>query len=444
VPDQWNGGLVIWNHGYTLTPGAPAPDLGPLYLLQLAEGYAVAASSYQDVGWAIGTTNQDLQELVAAFSANFGQPAYILMYGASLGGLVTVRAVEEAGLGVVLGAMPFCGALAGSRNWDAGLDVRLIYDAICQNVPGAAIPGGAQGLPAGSTLTVNDTVLAINACFGHDLPPGVRTAAQQRRLTRFKRVTQIPQEFINTSLGFFATFGMADLVHNKLGGSIGTGNRNVNYGSSVVNAAIQRVGASAAQRAALKKDYRPTGNVGNTKIVSLHTDKDGLILYENESEYAKMAPPENLTTAIVVEEVPSHCGFSTAELVAGWEAMRGWIAGDPQPTAFALAALCLALEPTFGGPCRIDPFHQIPDMDGRVRPRRPATAVSANSAISSMAPSSPSVAPAPEAAPAAPESAPPPQVQTAPSRSPRTSAAGGFSETAEVDLRERKLERRER
>ena len=30
VPDAWNGGLVIYNHGFTLTPGTPGPDLGPL------------------------------------------------------------------------------------------------------------------------------------------------------------------------------------------------------------------------------------------------------------------------------------------------------------------------------------------------------------------------------------------------------------------------------
>ena len=49
VPDAWNGDLVIWNHGFNL--GEPGPveeaDLGPLARLQLAEGFAVAASSYR-------------------------------------------------------------------------------------------------------------------------------------------------------------------------------------------------------------------------------------------------------------------------------------------------------------------------------------------------------------------------------------------------------------
>src|SRR2546422_459761 len=53
VPTAWNGDLVIWNHGFSLSPVGPVADLGPLSALQLSEGYAVAASSYQQIGWAL-------------------------------------------------------------------------------------------------------------------------------------------------------------------------------------------------------------------------------------------------------------------------------------------------------------------------------------------------------------------------------------------------------
>ncbi|MEJ2133411.1 MAG: hypothetical protein P8Y95_17695, partial [Gammaproteobacteria bacterium] len=53
VPDAWNGDLVIWNQGLFLEPREPVSDLGPLALLQLSEGYAVAASSYQQIGWSL-------------------------------------------------------------------------------------------------------------------------------------------------------------------------------------------------------------------------------------------------------------------------------------------------------------------------------------------------------------------------------------------------------
>lgn len=460
VPDQWNGGLVVYNHGFSLTPGAPGPDLGPLQAIQLVEGYAVAASSYQQIGWAVFKTNQDLEQLVDVFRQRVGQPREILLFGVSLGGIVTARAIEQANLGNVTGALTICGAMAGSRNWDLGLDGRLVYDALCSDVPGAAIPGGANGLAPGSGLDITDVVLAMNVCFGHDLPPSARTGAQQARLNRFLKVSQIPQSFINTSLGFFTVFAMADLVFDpaKLGGGIGTGNANVDYGDSVINAKILRVTPTAGRRNRLRRNYTPTGKVGNTKIVSIHTDKDGLVIVENESEYASVVPPGNLTVGVVQEAVPSHCGFTATETLAAWETLRGWVAGDPKPSALTLQVMCLALEPTFGGPCRFNPFFQIPDMDGRVRPRGASKAVQAPETVrASVAASAPpaagETAAAPSAAPrpaapareAPPRQEPPRTDPPALARPARTAPpAAELEEAPAAAKRLRKLERLER
>ena len=430
VPDAWNGGLVIYNHGFTLTPGAPGPDLGPLVGLQIVEGYAVAASSYRQVGWAVFDTVEDNEELYDVFVGNFGTPQFTIVYGPSLGGLVTVQTVEKANVGNVVGAMPFCGALAGSRNWHGAVDLRLLYDFICGGVPGAAIPGGAGGIDPTAGLTPTDTVTAANVCFGHDLPQ--RSPDQQARLDRFLAVSGLPQSFINTSLGFFATFGMADLVFDpdKMGGQIGVGNRNVDYGDPGVNAGIARVGPRKAAARLLRRNYTPNGNIGNTKVLSMHTSSDGLILVENETAYAQMAPPDLFSVGIVQEATPTHCGFSTAELVAGWETLRGWIAGDPQPNAFTLQVVCLAFQNTgtFDGPCRFNPFFPLPDPDGRFRPRQPGNAIRAttDAVVKPATPETPAaeaparVAPAaPEAGPQAPQAAPAPRVQSVPARASR-------------------------
>jgi hypothetical protein len=383
VPDAWNGDLVIWNHGFSLDPIGPVShdDLGPRGLqdLQLTEGYAVAASSYRQTGWAVFKTKNDLQNLLGIFKANIGKPNKVFLTGGSLGGAVTAAAIEEAHIGNVAGAYTICGAMAGSRNWDGALDVRLTYDAICRDVynpgPGgqlqpAFIPGGAEGLPAGSPLTLTDTSLAVDACFGLLFPPG-RTLEQQARLDQFVAETELPENFVLTNVAFYSTFGMSDFVHdpNRLAGKIGTSNEGVVYDDPVIDALIERVSPNPGAENRLEKHFTPTGTVGETKIISLHTDKDGLVIVENESEYASVVPASNLTTAIVVEAVPSHCEFTQAEGVAGWEALRAWVAGGPQPNAASIYDLCLALEPTFGGPCRIDPTYVIPDMDGRIPPR---------------------------------------------------------------------------
>lgn len=252
--------------------------------------------------------------------------------------------------------------------------MRLIYDAICADVPGAFIPGGAEGLPAGSMRTVTDNVIAANACFGHDLPTEFQTQEQQERLATFLAATQIPENFINTDIGFYTTFAMSDLVHDpaKLDGRIGVTNIGVTYNDPTVDAAIERVSPNKGAANRLARNYTPDGDVGSTVHVALHTDKDGLAIVENQSEYASVAPADKFTVAVAIEDIPTHCVNTPAEIVASWESMVGWARGGPQPTAASIQGTCEfidATNPLFPEPCRIDPAFEIPDMDGRVPPR---------------------------------------------------------------------------
>jgi hypothetical protein len=369
-PDVWNGGLVIWNHGFSLNNPGPVSDLGPLSAVQLSQGYAVAASSYRMRGWALFRTNDDLEDIYGVFVENFGVPQQVIVTGASLGGIVTAAALERAQIGNVVGALSICGALAGSRNWDGALDARLVYDVLCSSVPGAAIPGGAEGLPLGSTMTQAQMAAAVHSCFGILLPPANRTRPQKMRLATFMQITQLPENFVLTDMGF-ATFALSDLVHDfaKLKRRIGAGNARVVYGDPVIDSQIARVWPQFGAGQQLHENFTPSGDVRGAKIVSLHTDKDGLVIVENEREYAQVVPAANLTTAVAIEPTPSHCGFSNAETLASWESLRAWVAGGPQPTAAGIQALCQVLAPQAGGPCRIDPAFVIPDMDGRIRPR---------------------------------------------------------------------------
>jgi len=167
---------------------------------------------------------------------------------------------------------------------------------------------------------------------------------------------------------------MSDLVHDpaKLNGKIGVTNVGVTYNDPAVDAAIERVSPNPGAANRLGRNYTPDGDVGSVVHVALHTDKDGLVIVENESEYASVAPADRFTVAVAIEGVGTHCGNTPAELVASWESMRGWAAGGSQPTAATIQGTCEfidATNPLFPGPCRIDPDFVIPDMDGRVPPR---------------------------------------------------------------------------
>ena len=375
VPDPWNGDLVIWNHGYSFSPVSANPDLGPLAVLQLLEGYVVAASSYQQSQWAVFRTRKDIERLVDRFEDLVDEPNNIILTGASLGGIVTADALERADIDNVVGAFAFCGAMAGSRTWDGAHDLRLTYDAICGGIPEAAIPGGATGLPAGVPGISLDMVAgAVNACTGLLQPPGTQTPQQLMNLQKLLNSTQLPPNFIIQDM-FFATNGISNLIFDpdKLNGGQGLGNIGVEYSDPDINAVIQRVQADRKAAKKLKKNFTPKGDLDNddVKIVSIHTDKDGLVIVENEKEYQDVIDADNLTVAVAVEAIPSHCGFQPAELVAGWEALRGWVAGLPQPDAQDLQLTCQGIEAAglFPGPCRFEPSFVIADMDGRIPAR---------------------------------------------------------------------------
>lgn len=380
VPDGWTpaAGLVIWNHGFSLDPIGPVTDLGPLVAVQLNEGYAVAASSYSLTGWAVFETAEDNREMVQAFEAAFGVPEQVIVTGASLGGIVTARDIEEGYLGNVVGAFPICGAVGGSRVWDGGFDLRQLYDTICAGVAGGEIPQvpGVPYLPP-PTLTPDALEAAVDTCTGVDQAPEDRTAEQAARLAKLLALTGLPENFIQTDMSF-AVYGLADLLFDprKLAGAIAFDNAHVVYGDPEIDASIGRVTPDQEARKYLVENYTPSGKVDDVKIVSLHTDKDGLVVIENETSYAAVVPPQNFTLGVIVEDVPSHCFFTPAEVLAGWESLRGWIAGFPQPSATDLQDTCLAIAGggLADGPCRIDPDFVLPDVDGRLRPRNTCVA----------------------------------------------------------------------
>jgi pimeloyl-ACP methyl ester carboxylesterase len=115
-------------------PGFPSPaeDVGdPItgaYLL--ANGYALAGSSYATAGWAIQQALPDQIKVLDTFKARVGTPTRTIAWGHSLGGMVTAGLVQRYPTRFDA-ALPMCGVVAGAvGTWNQALDSAFAFDVL--------------------------------------------------------------------------------------------------------------------------------------------------------------------------------------------------------------------------------------------------------------------------------------------------------------------------
>ena len=129
----------MYQHGLDFAPTRELPGLGPLRDVMLDQGYAIAASSFRQRGWALFHAIADNRDLLEAFEREVGQPGEILPFGGSMGGLIALRLAETRGFPPVRGVFALCPAAAGARLWDAAIDLRLAFDTVCAGAGDTAI-----------------------------------------------------------------------------------------------------------------------------------------------------------------------------------------------------------------------------------------------------------------------------------------------------------------
>ena len=391
VPAGWQAGgpLVLAQHGFDFDANPSDPGLGSLRDIALAEGYAIAASSFSQRGWAVFRAVEDNRELVAAFTARVGAPGEVIPFGGSLGGLIALKIAEAEGFPPIRGVYALCPAAAGSRLWDHAIDLRLAYDVVCANA--GDLPDGSEPLSWAYDLddipdNVDDlldqaellpTLVPLNQCTGINLPPSLRSADKRRRLAQLMQVAGTTDEdFFLTNMAY-ATYAMSELVRapDKLDGRNPFTTAGVTYPDPAINAGIARISGDpiAARQLRWYSDFR-----GDTtaKIVSLHTSRDQLVIPANQDVLRTRVPASRLASVIVDEAAPSHCGFTDAEGLAGWEALRAWLDdAAAQPVAASLQSRCESLLAAGeDGPCRFDADAVVPSLDSRIAPRPPSPA----------------------------------------------------------------------
>ena len=165
VPDQWNGRLVLYSHGYNPQgfrfPGIPLtnrpPDRSESEAWLLDHGYALAGSEFHDegVGYQVENALHDQMAVLDWFDAHVGRPRATIATGQSLGAAIALLLAERHP-DRFAGALTMCGAQDPVGTFNAELDVNVAVKTLL--APGQDIPLVRTSTPAQSAAALAQAV----------------------------------------------------------------------------------------------------------------------------------------------------------------------------------------------------------------------------------------------------------------------------------------------
>jgi hypothetical protein len=295
MPEQVNGGLVVFAHGY-VAPDEPLgiPDYAidgiPLSALVTEEGFVYATSSFPRNGLAIQEGIDDLEHLGATVRDACGLPGPILLAGASEGGAITALALERSH--VFWGGLALCGPIGSfQKQINHYGDFRVVFDYFFPGVlPGTAIdpdPTGdvranwEEAEEEGGIPYVDRIALALQS-----------NPSATQQLLKVLRVPVDPADPV-TSIGeavirnlWYNVFATYD-AQAQLGGQP-FGNRWRFYtGSSNdfwLNLKVKRYRADDRARLEIAANYETSGQL-DAPVVTMHTTGDPIVPYWHELFY---------------------------------------------------------------------------------------------------------------------------------------------------------------
>jgi pimeloyl-ACP methyl ester carboxylesterase len=319
VPEKWNGGLVMYCHGYAPGPVTyDKPDLPPQLAVILEAGYAVAQSGYATGGWAIQEAVVDTEELRRYFVKKYGPVKETYVTGHSMGGFLTM-ALMETYPSVYDAGLPLCGPLASPAWFIAhAFDGRVLFE---YYFPGA-LPDPARVDTAWSGS--KELVAKIQGLL--DAAP--EKAAILRQYTSNKTNEDLAGGMV------FATDVLKEL-QQRTGGNPFDNRYTIYTGTPddvAVNAGIKRHPASPQAADALRNFYTPTGRI-QKPMLAVHTMYDPVVPAWIPNTYAILAEQSGASQWFVQQYVThdGHCTITAPEIAKAFSELREWKSSGVRP-----------------------------------------------------------------------------------------------------------------
>ena len=398
VPAQWNGTLLLYSHGFGPLTAADAPDPGTQAAL-LARGYALAGFSYDPNGseWALDTAVSDQFGTLAAVESTVltSRPAHVLAFGTSMGGLISALEAQQ-GAGKINGALTTCGIVGGGVNLNE------------YQIDGEYAIAQLLGNPSTQLVGFGDdtTALATASALTADATAAQTTAAGRARLALAlaflnttpwlsTSTTPVPasdpngQEAAQYNVMFGGGFSIMDFIElgrvsvDQADGGNATWDVGTNFARALagspfknqVEALYKEAGlnlnadlATLTANTTIKADPAalrslvatsvPTGRLAVPEL-DLHTIGDNLVPVQNENYYRHLvdqAGSGGLLRQAYTESF-GHCNFSSAELVAGVQAVMHRVTTGHWDNVTTAASLEQAATALNLGPARFTDYH---------------------------------------------------------------------------------------
>ena len=366
VPDNWNGDLVLYAHGYAGTGAQLGVSAPPIRAYLIAKGYAWAASSYRANGYVPGTGAEDTYDLLKIFKqvvskddkkGNFNR---VYLHGVSMGGHVVGYMIEK-WRNSFAGALPVCGVMGDNELFDFFQDMYLVAETLVGNTPVVPTPADYYTNPAKGWLVTRKLL-------GTPYPTVLTDTG-----TLFKQIIEnlsggdrpvYDQGFVGPNGGDFAfNFGSA---------VAGPGRENFNTvyqfdtdptlspEEQTFNNTMIRLTASTQDRDRNGIFTQVTSSPALTAkfkipVLTLHTLGDLFVPFSMEQVYARRAIAAGTDDLLVQRAIRGrgHCEFTAAELTTGFDDLVNWVVNDVKPQGDDILDPATVAAPNFG--CKFTP-----------------------------------------------------------------------------------------
>lgn len=341
VPQNFNGTLLLYSHGYSPRKDAPEPAPKEYRELLLRKGYALIASDFGAGGWSLEQAVPAQRAAVEAFAASEGRPRRVLAWGSSMGGLITT-ALAEQDTPVIDGALAMCPSIGGAVGMmnmgldgafaiatliapNSGLALVNVQDdmanghkamaavsAAAQTRGGrarialAGVLGGIPGWtradrpqPSADDLEAQVDEMAATLVFGTLMP---RNDQESRAGGAFSWNVGVDYARVLDGTGRRA---MVEAMYRKAGLNLSR--------DLAVLAKAPRIAAKSAAVRYMMKNYTPNAQP-RVPIVSLQAVGDGVTSPSLQRAYLEAAPP-TLASGLWSDSA-GHCRFAPAEVMA--------------------------------------------------------------------------------------------------------------------------------